>query len=736
MKKAILVFYFILSASALFAQDSLGIRFVSSAGGECRAIFIADSFAYVGEGANLVIYDISEPINPLEIGRCFTGFGSSLGGIVINGDYAYVTSQSMGLTVVNVACKTSPFVIGSHPEVGSGLRLTMQDTLLFIASRDSGLVIANISDSANPEKIAQYVGEEEGRDVFVVDTLAFYVDRLNLWILDVSSPTEPVELSNLPFRPGWWDWSGAGYHRIWVKDNFAYASLNTVYYHTPDEYGHVCDIVTIDVSDPTSPTQTDHSVLYGSLPHSIYVDDYLYAFRDNGSGDAGLRIYDISGPVLHRISYCRADCLYNHGEIFIKDNLLYYAGVDGLYLFDVSNVESPTFIKTVRTSGARGRNLIVKDTLVYLAALIHDGLRFVSVSDIERPYETGSSNMEYSTRADLIEVKDRTIVTGNRGGEYYIYYIYLTAGLRVTAVGLYCFSCLTDVKIKDTLLYWSEWHRGLAIQSIANPREPTFLTDSSLGFIGLAVEVVDTICYVLGWSGLVIINVANPREPEIITVYPETPSLTDYGADIFIRHNHLYLFGASEVKILDISDLTSPIPLGICHFDEVRSEYGGVYVRGNYAYISNGNHSLYVFDVSDPRSPVQIGYYYQPLEAFRGLQVVGDYAYVATEYSGEFMIFDVSAFAGIEEETHSIPEQISISAYPNPFNSACRVSAPPGATVEIFNILGNLVWSHTTAPSGSSEMLWTPDKSTGSGVYLVRATAGKQSATRKILYLK
>ncbi|MCD6098087.1 hypothetical protein J7K18_04245, partial [bacterium] len=88
MKKAILVFYFILSASALFAQDSLGIRFISSAGGECRAIFIADSFAYVGEGANLVIYDISEPINPLEIGRCFTGFGSSLGGIVINGDYA------------------------------------------------------------------------------------------------------------------------------------------------------------------------------------------------------------------------------------------------------------------------------------------------------------------------------------------------------------------------------------------------------------------------------------------------------------------------------------------------------------------------------------------------------------------------------------------------------------------------------------------------------------------------
>lgn len=92
--------------------------------------------------------------------------------------------------------------------------------------------------------------------------------------------------------------------------------------------------------------------------------------------------------------------------------------------------------------------------------------------------------------------------------------------------------------------------------------------------------------------------------------------------------------------------------------------------------------------------------------------------------------------SAIQQHRQGIPKSLLINVYPNPFNSACRVSAPPGATVEIFNILGNLVWSHTTAPSGSSEMVWTPDKSTGSGVYLVRATAGKQSATRKILYLK
>ncbi len=92
--------------------------------------------------------------------------------------------------------------------------------------------------------------------------------------------------------------------------------------------------------------------------------------------------------------------------------------------------------------------------------------------------------------------------------------------------------------------------------------------------------------------------------------------------------------------------------------------------------------------------------------------------------------------SAIQQHRQGIPKSLLINVYPNPFNSACRISAPPGATVEIFNILGNLVWSHTTAPSGSSETVWTPDKSTGSGVYLVRATAGKQSATRKILYLK
>ncbi|MCD6097272.1 T9SS type A sorting domain-containing protein, partial [bacterium] len=56
--------------------------------------------------------------------------------------------------------------------------------------------------------------------------------------------------------------------------------------------------------------------------------------------------------------------------------------------------------------------------------------------------------------------------------------------------------------------------------------------------------------------------------------------------------------------------------------------------------------------------------------------------------------------------------------------------------IEIYDLLGNPIWSEVVPRSGPAEMVWTPDKSIGSGVYLVRARSGRQSATKKIIYLK
>ena len=106
------------------------------------------------------------------------------------------------------------------------------------------------------------------------------------------------------------------------------------------------------------------------------------------------------------------------------------------------------------------------------------------------------------------------------------------------------------------------------------------------------------------------------------------------------------------------------------------------------------------------------------------------------------------------------PEVFAISAYPNPFNSACRISVGEGlrpSRFEIFDINGRMVaqlpspsvplpageggnsfslWEKVSEGRMRAEFTWQPEKSIGSGIYLVRAKVSGESVTKRVVYLK
>ena len=81
------------------------------------------------------------------------------------------------------------------------------------------------------------------------------------------------------------------------------------------------------------------------------------------------------------------------------------------------------------------------------------------------------------------------------------------------------------------------------------------------------------------------------------------------------------------------------------------------------------------------------------------------------------------------EET-LLPAELSLRAYPNPFNAACHIDVPHGYTAAIYDIHGRHVHA---LPEGSS--IWNAEGQP-SGVYLVRASKGTEILEKRVVLVK
>ena len=94
-----------------------------------------------------------------------------------------------------------------------------------------------------------------------------------------------------------------------------------------------------------------------------------------------------------------------------------------------------------------------------------------------------------------------------------------------------------------------------------------------------------------------------------------------------------------------------------------------------------------------------------------------------------------------EQVSPTLPSELSLSTYPNPFNSTVtiRYDLPQAghATLTAYDLQGRKVSTLTDefSPSGNKELRWTPEN-LASGVYFLTLRAPYAYTTRKILYLK
>ncbi|MCD6532258.1 T9SS type A sorting domain-containing protein, partial [bacterium] len=84
------------------------------------------------------------------------------------------------------------------------------------------------------------------------------------------------------------------------------------------------------------------------------------------------------------------------------------------------------------------------------------------------------------------------------------------------------------------------------------------------------------------------------------------------------------------------------------------------------------------------------------------------------------------------------PNQIEIAVRPNPFNSACVITAPAGTDISIYDLSGRSVFRRPTRialGNGWESFLWVPAPSLPSGIYVIRGIQrdGTVSSRRVLL---
>ena len=155
-----------------------------------------------------------------------------------------------------------------------------------------------------------------------------------------------------------------------------------------------------------------------------------------------------------------------------------------------------------------------------------------------------------------------------------------------------------------------------------------------------------------------------------------------------------------------------------------------------------------------------------PLQLPPGTEVQLKFVFTsdAEDTAGGFFVDDISTnwqLTSVDTTTNirnqeKKPATIKLTAYPNPFNSSCRITLLERGPVmvEIYDLRGNVVFRiGGIAGAGDSceyaeiagqslnglrTFIWTPDEKISSGMYLVRVIEPTATTvgTKRILYLK
>lgn len=685
---------------------------------------------------------------------------------VVEGDYAFVTSNASGMQIIDISDPGNMRCAGSYTHVGEyekflSIGVTGENAIVNTFKR---LLQINIEDISNPtlENPPVFIINDNYPDIsnFCVEDRYACVtawwergERMVYWdetlfkLFDFSNPDDPQIIYEEHILEG----DGG--------DIFTSVEMNSSYIFLKDMRGIVnaYELVDFDKNSPTSIFENDqtrcwiqvsddlmftiHNEFYTifditELPETdtLYHEEFEslrgglnFSFNEEigcfYGWDHKIALMDFSDPSSpQQLGELEVDT-----EIFdlkILDNqITYIDDTAKLNLIDITDPDSPQLAGTFDGSG-QALDLAIQGETGFLAAG-SAGLRIFNISDIEAPREVsrafediGVSSITVHDNIAFITTLDSIITIADISDIEDI-----STLSRILSPELPIVS-----ELSGDILYVVDYPNYLLKYGLWDMEEPRWIGGMSTHHMNNGASMCisgDLLLY--GAEDYVsIFNIANPQVTRGVSEYQIRGTAT--GIDIV--DNHAYITDSPDsdefdpsLWILDMSNPEEPQFVSNYRFRDFESIHE-VKVEGNFAYIACGEGGLRVLNISDPRHPLVIGYIANQ-GISQSVEVVGNFAIVANLW--DVGIYDCTEALGIETDFSIVNKNFTLlSSYPNPFNNRMNLNIDLSHQAEValnlYDLKGRLIrniYPMDLLPAGR-HFLPVDGSSLPAGTYFIR----------------
>jgi hypothetical protein len=156
-------------------------------------------------------------------------------------------------------------------------------------------------------------------------------------------------------------------------------------------------------------------------------------------------------------------------------------------------------------------------------------------------------------------------------------------------------------------IYIADKHEGLILSNAmttlnGNPVDNFLKKDVCFNPEGILngachVQIIGHYAYVSCEAGLVVVDINEPTQPKVTSVvdgkYLKHPKM------VAAQFRYAYVCDDEGVKVLDITDLSKPVPKASMRIPEAHS----IYLSRTYAYVAAGSRGLVILDIQNAEEP-------------------------------------------------------------------------------------------------------------------------------------